>query len=79
MWFSSPVPDRSSEPLEFAVLYANEMIHGGGVEGARGGGGGGGGGMTVSEYGLVTRKVNHVIRGLDISAPPLTPNLRERK
>lgn len=74
MWFSSPVPDRSSEPLEFAVLYANEMIHGGGVEGARGGAE-----MTVSEYGLVTRKVNHVIRGLDISAPPLTPNLRERK
>lgn len=35
MWFSSPVPDRSSEPLELAVLYANEMIHGGG-----GGGGG---------------------------------------
>ena len=74
MWFSSPVPDRSSEPLEFAVLYANEMIHGGGVEGARGGAG-----MTVSEYGLVTRKVNHVIRGLDISAPPLTPNLRDKK
>ena len=68
------MPDRSSEPLEFAVLYANEMIHGGGVEGAWGGAR-----MMVSEYGLVTRKVNHVIRGLDISAPPLTPNPRERK
>lgn len=36
-------------------------------------------GMMASEYGLVTRKVNHVIRGLEISAPPLTPNPRERK
>ena len=76
MWFSSPVPDRSSKPLEFAVLYANKMIHGGG-------GGAGWRGrleaIVASGYGLVTRKVNHVIRGLEISAPPLTPNPRERK